>query len=71
MAVVIALINVLGYNGLVSGGNKTLCNHKRRLLLLSHYMYTQSIKMVMMRMIVTVMVENGPTFGFHFQRSEG
>ena len=29
---------------------------QRRLLLLSHYMYTQSIKMMMMRMIVTLMV---------------
>ena len=29
---------------------------QRRLLLLSHYMYTQSIRMMMMRMIVTLMV---------------
>ena len=29
MAVVTALINVLGYNRLVSGGNKTLCKHNR------------------------------------------
>ena len=45
MAVVIALINVLGYNGLVSGGNKTLCKHNREPPYLPA---TMSIKVKMM-----------------------
>ena len=32
-----ALINVIGYNSPVSGGNKTLCNHKRESFYFSHY----------------------------------
>ena len=34
VAVVNALINVIGYKRLVSGGNKTLCKHNRGVLLL-------------------------------------
>ena len=45
MAVVIALINVIGYNGLVSGGNKTLCKHNREPPYLPA---TMSIKVKMM-----------------------
>ena len=37
MAVVIALINVIGYNRLVSGGNKTLCKHNREPPLLTSH----------------------------------
>ena len=45
MAVVIALINVIGYNRLVSGGNKTLCKHNREPPYLPA---TMSIKVKMM-----------------------
>ena len=47
MAVVIALINVIGYKRLVSGGNKTLCKHNREPPL-PYLPATMSIKVKMM-----------------------
>ena len=66
-----ALINVIGYNSPVSGGNKTLCNHKRE----SFYLVTtQSIKK--MRMVAIMMIKSPisikvvqiQTFEFHFRQ---